>query len=181
MTSLRFVARLSPALTALALLVATGCASSLTVASQLAPGASLHSYRTFAFFDAAAGGTGSLDPANRPFLEAQLRERLVARGFVFGTDAPDLVVRYTALSDDFDAHSRLGYMDDGKGWETGFGAGVDMVKPYKKGSLVIDLLDARTHKLIWRGTAEGAARPGTDARDKVKEALGQMFHDFPPG
>lgn len=165
---------------AVALLGSLAC-SHLRVTTQLAPGASLRPYGTFAFFDARLGGTGSLDPAAEPRLEALLRDGLVGRGFVYGTDTPDLVVRYATLAEDYDAHTTFGYLDAGHGWETGFGAGVDMVQPYKKGSLMVDLLDARTHRLVWRGVAEGAARPGTDARGKVRRALAQMFRDLTPG
>jgi hypothetical protein len=53
---------------------------------------------------------------------------------------------------------------------------------YRVGTLVIDVLDARTGQLLFRGTATDAFsdRPETSAGE-LDEALNWRFERFPPG
>jgi hypothetical protein len=52
------------------------------------------------------------------------------------------------------------------------------------GTLVIDILDARTRDLVWRGSAEGAV-PGYDGGTATQEELDhvatRILREFPPG
>jgi len=49
---------------------------------------------------------------------------------------------------------------------------------YTEGTVVIDLIDAKTHKLVWRGTAEGVIDP-TNVETEVKRYVNDIFDDFP--
>ncbi len=72
------------------------------------------------------------------------------------------------------------------GW-AGYGVGVGMgsattsVSEYTVGTLVVDIFDAKTHKLIFRGTAsdEISDKPKKNAQ-KVEKASDKMFKNFPP-
>nr|WP_020604298.1 DUF4136 domain-containing protein [Spirosoma spitsbergense] len=50
---------------------------------------------------------------------------------------------------------RWGYRSWGPGW-WGWGGTQYTQENYKEGTLVVDIVDAQTHKLVWRGTAENA-------------------------
>jgi len=68
----------------------------------------------------------------------------------------------------------------GYGW---WGGGVD-VSQYQEGTLVIDLIDMKTNKLEWRGTAQGAMSDNPDVQERtanVDSAVSQMLAPFPPG
>ena len=49
------------------------------------------------------------------------------------------------------------------------------VTTYQRGTLIIDVLDAREKKLIWRGTAEGIVpeKPEKEAR-KIEKAIDKI-------
>jgi hypothetical protein len=51
---------------------------------------------------------------------------------------------------------------------------------YKEGTLIIDVIDARTRRLAWRGWAVGATRKGYYTEEKVSEAVAAILKHFPP-
>jgi hypothetical protein len=63
----------------------------------------------------------------------------------------------------------------------GFG-GVATVQTYMEGTLVVDLYDANTRKMVWRGvaTATVSEKPQKNAA-KIDKALAKMFQHYPPG
>jgi hypothetical protein len=54
---------------------------------------------------------------------------------------------------------------------------------YEAGTLVIDVLDARTNRLIWRGWAQDAVKGMLTNQDtmarQINEAVARMFAQFP--
>src|SRR5215831_13528555 len=74
---------------------------------------------------------------------------------------------------------------DGYGWGgwgySGFGTSSTMVSEYRVGTLVTDIFDAKTKKLVFRGTAtdELSDKPEKN-RKKAEKAAEKMFKDFPP-
>jgi hypothetical protein len=57
-----------------------------------------------------------------------------------------------------------------------------MVSEYRVGTLVVDMFDAKTKNLVFRGTAEDeiSDKPEKNAKN-LKEASKEMFEKFPPG
>jgi hypothetical protein len=51
---------------------------------------------------------------------------------------------------------------------------------YKEGTLIIDVIDASTHRLAWRGWAVGVARKGYYTDETVVEAVRAVLERFPP-
>lgn len=66
----------------------------------------------------------------------------------------------------------------GWGW-AGTGMSTSTVSYYTVGTLIVDVLDAKSHKAIWHGTAEETVTP-EDIKQKVNEAVLKLFKDFPP-
>jgi hypothetical protein len=77
------------------------------------------------------------------------------------------------------------YGDFGGGWRRRlwrFGESDTTEQDYKDGTLVVDLFDARTKQLIWRGSAEDM--PSNEAEkneNNLDKGVAKMFKDFPPG
>jgi acylphosphatase len=74
------------------------------------------------------------------------------------------------------------FYDGFDGWMWGgFGDATTYVENYTVGTLVIDIFDTRTKKLIWRGSASDvlSGKPEKDEK-KVDKAVGKMFEHFPP-
>jgi Domain of unknown function (DUF4136) len=72
----------------------------------------------------------------------------------------------------------------GGGWFwRGFGNGIAIttVDSTPIGTLVVDLFDAPTKKLIWRGIATDALSDKPEKNEKkLEKAVSEMFHHFPP-
>jgi hypothetical protein len=54
------------------------------------------------------------------------------------------------------------------------------LETYVQGTLVVDLYDARTKKMIWRGLSTGTTsdKPSKNT-DKIDKALLMMFQQYP--
>jgi hypothetical protein len=76
------------------------------------------------------------------------------------------------------------YTGFGGGWRwRGFGDGLatTTVENTPVGTLMVDIFDSSTHKLIWRGVASDtlSGKPEKDEK-KMDKALAEMFKNFPP-
>ena len=74
----------------------------------------------------------------------------------------------------------------GWGWRRfgggGFGDATTTEQDYKVGTLVIDLYDAKTKQLIWRGSAQDTVSDSAAKNEKnLDKGVTKMFKAFPPG
>jgi Domain of unknown function (DUF4136) len=74
----------------------------------------------------------------------------------------------------------------GWGWRRfgggGFGDATTTEQDYKEGTLVVDLYDAKTKQLIWRGSTEDALSDNAGENEKnLDKGVAKMFKAFPPG
>lgn len=69
---------------------------------------------------------------------------------------------------------------DGWLW-SGFADATTYVENYTVGTLVIDMFDTNTKKLIWRGSASDvvSGKPNKDEK-KLEKAVAKLFEHFPP-
>lgn len=78
------------------------------------------------------------------------------------------------------------YDNFGGGWRWrgggGFGTSTTTVDNYKVGTLVVDLFDANTKTLLWRGSASDTLSSKSDKNIKnLDKGVQKMFDHFPPG
>jgi hypothetical protein len=74
----------------------------------------------------------------------------------------------------------------GWGWRRfgggGFGEATTTTETYKVGTLVVDLFDTKTKKLLWRGTSSDMLSNNADKNIKnLDKGVEKMFKQFPPG
>jgi hypothetical protein len=74
----------------------------------------------------------------------------------------------------------------GWGWRRfgggGFGEATTTTETYKVGTLVVDLFDTKTKKLLWRGTSSDTLSNNSDKNIKnLDKGVEKMFKQFPPG
>jgi hypothetical protein len=82
-------------------------------------------------------------------------------------------------------HRTLNTYYDGFGggwrWGGGFGNATTTVDNYKVGTLVVDLFDSRTKKLVWRGSSSDTLSNKSDKNIKeLDKGVEKMFDHFPP-
>jgi hypothetical protein len=71
----------------------------------------------------------------------------------------------------------------GWGWRGfgGFGDATTTEQDYKEGTLLIDMYDAKTKQLIWRGSAEDTLSNKAAKNEKnLDKGVAKMFKKFPP-
>jgi hypothetical protein len=153
--------------------IAAGCAT-MSVSSHVQRGLDITQYRTYDWgvADALPSGDPRLD-GNRSFkdhLERAVEDQLKVLGFERSTSgSPDLLIHYHAS-----IHQRI----DVDRVDRAYGYCYDeqcltRVIEYEAGTLVLDLVDGRTNRAIWRGWARFSVEdmldnPGTMKRHVTK-------------
>ena len=134
---------------------------------------------------------------NHPFfredVEGDVKTALSSKGLqsVPASQTPDLIVTYHFLTQE-SMESETNYMGGGGwgGWGWG-GWGMDMggdgfsnttEHPITMGILTVDMMDAKTKRLVWRGQAtEDNMSKSSKGEDKdASKAIHKMFDHFPP-
>ena len=110
-------------------------------------------------------------------VEAQLK----AKGYVPAEGQPDFLVATHVGRQSKIQVTEWGY---GYGPRAAWygGGGVDVYQ-YEEGSLIVDIVDARTKQLAWRGTATAVIDPDAtpeERTERINEAVSKVFEDFPP-
>jgi hypothetical protein len=79
-------------------------------------------------------------------------------------------------------HSAVGLGTYGSAVAVGYSSGPS-VKVFKEGTVVIDVIDTKSNKLVWRGIAEGRMKSTLSQKDKdhiASEISRELLTDFPP-
>lgn len=97
---------------------------------------------------------------------------------------PDLIVNLKANHKQIkDIQGRSPYgMYGGFGYG-GFGFGINrtFTSNYNRGSLMIDLIDANSQKLVWQGVGTGISVDSPRAKQKqIPEIVGEIMANYPP-
>jgi len=134
---------------AVAALTAWGCAG-ITTGAYTATGASLGGYATYAWAERGDAPTGDPRLDSNPFFFGRVRtevdEGLAARGFARVDEGSDLLVHvHASVTQEIDTSLiDQAFCVEGE------------CRPfvYDSGTLVVDLVDPTTSRLVWRGWAE---------------------------
>jgi Domain of unknown function (DUF4136) len=178
--------RLHVALALVTLASATGCAS-VSVSTDFDRSVNFSRYRTFAFVGGHLIINGVNDDGNT-LVKDRIRGAVVgalrAKGLTETSDHPDLAVGYWA-----GAHSRtemegmpvysaeMGPYWYGGWWGPGYAEW--WTRTYEQGTIVIDLVDPASHRLVWRAYARTEVQaPLTD--QQVSQVVEKSFRAFPP-
>jgi len=68
------------------------------------------------------------------------------------------------------------------GFSDSFGDATTTEHDYKDGTLVVDMYDAKTKQLIWRGSSEDMLSDKAQKNERnLDKGVAKMFKNFPPG
>ena len=165
-----------------ALLALQGCAT-MNVSSHIERGVDFAQFRTWDFGPADALPTGDPRLDNNPFfkdyLEGAVGKALEVRHYGRVTSGtPDLLVHYHAnISKSFDVNgvdNRNGYCYDNC---------EPVIIEYEQGTIVLDVVDTHTNRVVWRGWAQQNVNGMIDnqelLRKEVNKAVTRMMELFP--
>ena len=161
-------------LAALALVMSTAAAYAQKVNVDSDPAAPFASYKTYAW----TAGTPAPVALSEQRLHAAVDAKLAGEGLAMNTTAPDLIVSTHVSTKDKQELIANGFGDGPWGFGGGFGGAT--VETFVEGTLVVNLYDAKTKKMVWRGVATATAsdKP-TKNTEKINKALDKMFEKYP--
>ncbi|KFZ39270.1 hypothetical protein HR45_02460 [Shewanella mangrovi] len=168
-------------------LVMAGCAS-VHPGWDYDPATNFSQYKTYAWVETkATDGEYQKDGLLAQRVHVAVDQQLAAKGFV-KVDAKDaeLMVNYmTKVNKRADVDTLNANFGWGPYWYRGWwgGPSYSQVKEYDVGDLILDMVDAKNHQLIWRSTAKNIVRDYKTPQqriDKVNEAAAAMLGNFPP-
>ena len=129
----------------------------------------------------------------------EINQDMQARGYTIDKDNPDLLIKTNAMFEQEEelvsdpvAYTNYGYYTPGftPGYTSPYyysgyntvgnvtgGYGVEEVQ-YTEGTIVIDLIDAETDEIVWRGWAEEAIEPENFVTE-VREYVDEVFDEYP--
>jgi hypothetical protein len=131
---------------------------------------------------ATVASRGDANPLIAQRVTAAVDAQLKAKGYAAASGQPDFLV-----AAHLGRQSKIQVTDWGyaygphAGWYGG--GGVDVYQ-YEEGSLIVDIVDARTKQLEWRGTATSILDPDATPEERtqrINEAVAKIFEKFPPG
>jgi hypothetical protein len=170
----------------LAALLLAGCAS-VSVKTDYDTNADFRAYRSFEMTDGHLIVEGQLDDGNtlvKDRIVNAIKGELVGRGLQLVESGGDLLVTYVGgartVTEIEASPGRAGFGPywGRRGWwgprYTEFWS-----RQYTKGTLVIDLIDAREKHLVWRAYAESDVK-SPEGEAIIRKAVAKAFKDFPP-
>ena len=180
-------------LSALVAVCALAACSSVTVTTDYDHSATFGKYKTYTLAPPVHGQ--ALSPSSEAALRDALRTELGARGMTEATKGKgDLAIVRHAFTEDrvsVQQYTNWGY-GSGYGytgrWPYGYGSyglwsGAPTtytdVSHYTEGMLVLDAVDTRTNKLVFRGTGQSVIGGPDSNTGKIREAVKKMVAELP--
>jgi len=144
-------------------------------------------YKTYAWIPVAQGAPGNARTAveRNSLLDQRIRSavdlQMSDRGFQ-PSESPDLHVVYHIGLEDKVQVTDWGYRYSDYYW--GYGGRQIDVYNYKEGTLIVDVIEAESHNLIWRGSGTGVVdqtqRSPEEMQARFNEIMAEIMASFPP-
>jgi hypothetical protein len=167
------------AATAALMLMFTGASFAQQVKTDYDRSANFAQYHTYSWQN-----ISTRDPLMVDRIKSAVNAALAAKGWTevpSGGDAAIMAMETTQTQQTLETF----YDGFGGGWRWrgfgGFGEATTTPETYKVGTLVVDIFDANSHKLVWRGAASDTLSNNSDKNIKnLDKGVNKMFDHFPP-
>jgi len=170
----------------LPVVLVTSCKPTLKVFSDYDKSANFSSYKTFSLYYLVTSHTVS--ELNEERIWNYIRAEMTKKGYIENDQNPDLVVNAVSIlkNKKYVTADSYGYGSAIRPYGYWGGRGVAsghttfQTSNVKQGSLLIDVIDAKTNKLVWEGTgnAEFEKRP-KDPDAVISKAVTKILAGFP--
>jgi hypothetical protein len=163
---------------------AAACTAGIRAGADFAPDLDFSTFSTYVWDEPDTRPVGDPRLESNPFFEERLHvaieRELEARGLRQVASGASLIVHHHATVRD---HVEVYEADRAAGYGTPeYGEGTQVVQ-YEEGTLLIDIADARSNDLVWRGWAQfdiGRALEDPQVMsEQIDEAVVKMFESFP--
>jgi hypothetical protein len=163
--------------TALALGLGPATAFAQQVSTDWDKGVSFSGYQTYAWTK------GTMPAGANPLMvqraQSAIEAELSAIGLVKTDANPDVLVALHGSTKEDVSLQTMGY-GYGVGWRAGGGSSTTYVDRVVRGMLMVDVIDAKTKKLVWRATATDTITDNPQKNEKkIHKAVEKMFEKYP--
>jgi hypothetical protein len=163
--------------------ILTSCSSTVQVSTDYDKTMDFSKYKVFSMYKLKV--TDNVSQLNQERIMNAIRNELLKKGFKKDDEHPDMLINVTAVLQDRQSVSSNTYGYGGYYRPYGWGGGMSNtsfdVYHYKNGSLIIDVVDAATEKLIWQGTGnKDIDSPSKDPDASIANAVAKILYTFPP-
>jgi len=167
------------------------CASTPKTFSNAAPDFDLTQHSTFGFYDNPATDNGDYESMVSSFLKVAIAQEFDRRGLSYTDDAPELIVNfYINTKEKVKSRSvptsggYYSYRDPfydpwgGYGVHSGYETRIEQ---YTEGTLNIDVVNAKTKKLVWEGAGVGRVTDSklNNLEQTIDSSVAAIFSNFP--
>jgi hypothetical protein len=133
-----------------------------------------------------ASGSARTAMQSNTLLDDRIRKavdnQMTAKGFTLATENPDVMLVYHVGAQNKVDVTDWGYTYAGSYWGGGLGRSVDVYE-YTEGTLIVDMVNASTKQLAWRGSATGVVDPSSSPEQRearVNDVVARIFENYPP-
>ena len=137
--------------------------------------ANFNQYKTYSW-----GNVQTQDPLWVDRIKNAVDAALTAKGWTQVASEGDVTLTATEITQDQQILNTF-YDDFGRRRFGGFGNATTTTETYQVGTLVVDMFDNQTKKLIWRGSSSDTVSSKPDKNIKnIDKEVQKMFKHFPP-
>ena len=164
---------------------AASCVESLKITSDYDREVNFTAYKTYSIDKLTT--TGSVNQLNTDRIIKSIHSEMKKKGFTENSSSPHLLVHAATIVKDkisLSAYTNsYGYNRPYSFWRMlASGYATIQTNEYKDGTLIIDIADAATNKLVWEGTgySEITKQP-KDPDAAISKAVARIMEGFPAG
>jgi PBP1b-binding outer membrane lipoprotein LpoB len=164
----------------LAVFFALASCSSVRVNSDYDKKATFENYKTYAYSKNNLDNMEISDLDKKRILYA-MDEVMTTKNFAKNENPDILVNLFTKEQERIDVRNNIGF-GWGLGWGGPFwGMNSNTVSRTPEGTLIINLIDAKTKELIWQGEGSGYLTKNIDKKDaRIMEFVSKILAQYPP-
>ncbi|WP_460640041.1 DUF4136 domain-containing protein [Larkinella harenae] len=152
-------------------------------------------YKTYAWMDSdvqAGKNPAYYNDLATQNVENTVDDKLTEKGLTRNESKPDLLIGYhffvekktrtvndpNPLYGPFYGWGRWGWRGWGPAW-WGWGGNSTRQEQYNEGTVVVDMVDAKTRKLVWRGAVENAINEPTRIASQLPKDIDRILEKYP--
>ena len=164
------------------LILFAGKASAQQVKTDYDHGANFAQYKTYSWEQ-----VKTKDPLDVDRIKSAVNAALTAKGWTQVDSGGDVsIVAMEITRNQQTLNTFYDGFGGGWGWRRfgggGYGEATTTTETYKVGTVVVDLFDAKTKQLIWRGSESDTLSNNSEKNIKnLDKGVDKMFKKFPPG
>ncbi|RXR20478.1 DUF4136 domain-containing protein [Flavobacterium amnicola] len=158
------------------LFILTAC-SSVYVNTDYDKKANFSSYKTYAFLKSGIDKAEISDLDKKRILYA-IDDAMAAKGFTKSENPDILISIFTKERERVDMYQSYSF---GWGWNPWWGMNYNRPVTTTEGTLLIDVLDAKSKELVWQGKGSGYLTQNVDKKDaRIAEFVTKILEKYPP-